>query len=179
MNVWYAVTLLGSPELWAAVAVVVALAYWRLHGQLPQAARKRFEYFVIVFALSVVLTFAATAVLKVGFNAPRPCVPCESAAACNSYCPEDPFSFPSGHAAAIFAAFTAGWVGTRHREDKRRRHELERPRWYPALVAVPLLVAASRVMLGVHRPEDVIVGAAIGVFVSFIVARVARRYITA
>jgi undecaprenyl-diphosphatase len=60
----------------------------------------------------------------------------------------DPFSFPSGHAAAAFAV--AAVVGVAH------------PVAAPALLALATLVAASRVRLRVHRPVDVVAGALLG-----------------
>lgn len=62
--------------------------------------------------------------------------------------PLDAFSFPSGHTLHA-VAFT--WVALRY---------------YPALAALllafTLLTAASRVVLGLHYPSDVLAGAAIG-----------------
>jgi len=60
----------------------------------------------------------------------------------------DPFSFPSGHAAASFAV--AAVVGVAH------------PVAAPPLLALATLVAASRVRLRVHRPVDVVAGALLG-----------------
>jgi undecaprenyl-diphosphatase len=60
----------------------------------------------------------------------------------------DPFSFPSGHtmhATAFAVLFGAAW-----------------PSLAPALGAFALLVALSRVVVGVHFPSDVIAGALIG-----------------
>lgn len=60
----------------------------------------------------------------------------------------DPFSFPSGHAAAGFAvgsvvAYAHPWAA-------------------PALFALATLIAASRVRLRVHRLEDVLAGSLLG-----------------
>lgn len=60
----------------------------------------------------------------------------------------DPFSFPSGHAAAAFAV--AAVVGVAH------------PVTAPVLLALATVVAASRVLLRVHRPVDVVAGALLG-----------------
>ena len=65
--------------------------------------------------------------------------------------PLDPFSFPSGHTLHA-VAFTV--VAATH---------------YPPLAAllVPftLLIAASRVVLGLHYPSDVLVGAVLGALI--------------
>jgi undecaprenyl-diphosphatase len=60
----------------------------------------------------------------------------------------DPFSFPSGHAAA--AAAVAGTLVQSY------------PFLAPLLLPVAVLVAASRVSLGVHHASDAVAGAILG-----------------
>ena len=62
--------------------------------------------------------------------------------------PLDQYSFPSGHTlhATSFAIMLSQFE----------------PLWTPLLVPFAALVAASRVILGLHYPSDVVVGAAIG-----------------
>ncbi|WP_158220318.1 phosphatase PAP2 family protein [Kineosporia sp. A_224] len=60
-------------------------------------------------------------------------------------------SFPSGHAASA-AAFATAVL-------------LEQPALGVALVPLSVVVAASRVVIGVHYPSDVIAGAVVGVVV--------------
>lgn len=62
--------------------------------------------------------------------------------------PLDAFSFPSGHTlhAVAFTLVAVGYY----------------PALAPLLVAFTLLTAASRVVLGLHYPSDVLAGAAIG-----------------
>ena len=61
----------------------------------------------------------------------------------------DPFSFPSGHAAAAFAVavpIAVAWV------------------WLaPLALGIAMGIAASRVILKVHHASDVFVGAALGI----------------
>jgi len=72
------------------------------------------------------------------------------------------FSFPSGHSAEAFAAavFIGCWVN----------HSILRS----MLIVWALLVAMSRVILGVHTPADVIAGMALGSAVSLIFHQVAK-----
>lgn len=62
--------------------------------------------------------------------------------------PLDRYSFPSGHTlhAVSFTLVLTHYV----------------PDWAPFLVAATLLIAASRVVLGLHYPTDVAAGAALG-----------------
>jgi undecaprenyl-diphosphatase len=69
-------------------------------------------------------------------------------------------SFPSGHAATAFAAAVA--VGLVH------------PRLRRPLVALAVVVAASRVYLGVHYLTDVLVGSLLGVAIGVLAGRAAR-----
>ena len=69
----------------------------------------------------------------------------------------DPFSFPSGHAAAAFAV--ASVIALAH------------PLAAPAVLLLAVLVAASRVQLRVHRPVDVVAGALLGLTGTALAAR--------
>ncbi len=68
--------------------------------------------------------------------------------------PSDRFSFPSGHtsAAFLFTVFVAS----------------QYPVLLPFLLVWAVLVAMSRVFLGVHFPTDTVVGAILGSSVSFV-----------
>jgi undecaprenyl-diphosphatase len=70
-------------------------------------------------------------------------------------------SFPSGHATTIFAAAFA-WGAF-----------LPRARW--ALYAVAVVVAMSRVYLGVHFPLDVVYGAVLGAVIGVGSAKLSNR----
>ena len=72
----------------------------------------------------------------------------------------DSTSFPSGHAAAAFAAATA--VGMLH------------PRLRRPLLAMAAVVALSRVYLGVHYLSDVLLGTALGIAAGFAAAWAVR-----
>ena len=77
---------------------------------------------------------------------PRPSVSCDSLRL--SEPPLDQFSFPSGHTlhAVSFSVVALAWF----------------PVLAPLLLTFTLLVAASRVVLGLHYPSDVLAAIAIG-----------------
>jgi len=90
--------------------------------------------------------------LKRCASRPRPCVHIEDVQLCVP--PLDEFSFPSGHALHA-VTFTTVAVA-----------------YYPSLalglVPFTVLVAVSRVALGLHYPSDVIAGAGIGALVALL-----------
>lgn len=98
----------------------------------------------VLIALS--LSHVAVQVLKRAVARPRPCDANGRPLALVEL--PDPFSFPSGHAAAATAV--AGAVSIAH------------PLLAPALIPLAALIAYSRVALRVHHLGDVIAGAVLG-----------------
>lgn len=88
----------------------------------------------------------AVQILKRTVARPRPCDPCGRPLALVDL--PDPFSFPSGHAAA--ASAVAATVA------------LHTPLLAPVLLPLAAAVAASRVTLRVHHRSDVVAGAGLG-----------------
>jgi len=68
----------------------------------------------------------------------------------------DPYSFPSGHAAAVTAVATS--------------ISLAHPALSPVLLSLAAAVAHSRVALRVHHPGDVVAGAVLGATGAIVVA---------
>ena len=72
----------------------------------------------------------------------------------------DSWSFPSGHSGSSFAAATVMWMRL--------------PRKYALPGAVlAVLIAFSRLYVGVHYPTDVLAGAAVGICVGWACCRIA------
>ncbi|HXW61322.1 MAG TPA: phosphatase PAP2 family protein [Candidatus Acidoferrales bacterium] len=80
--------------------------------------------------------------------------PCEIEPHCWAFVlPPDKYSFPSGHSITAFAvAVTVG---------------LFYPFLQPCLLVLAVLIAASRIILGMHFLSDVIAGSALGVALGF------------
>lgn len=134
------VSRLGDGIFWYALMAVMLLADFA-HSVRPVAH-------MVLTGLACTLVYK---LLKRGTLRPRPFQVHQHIAAGTQ--PLDQFSFPSGHTLHA-VAFT-----------------LLACTYYPVLawVAVPftLLVAASRVVLGLHYPSDVLAGAALGALIAF------------
>jgi membrane-associated phospholipid phosphatase len=131
-------TALGGPKL-IAVASTAGSAAGLASGRVSWPRARR-------FLVAVALALSASIFLKRGLAMPRP--PPEIMAI-----PEDGYGFPSGHATAAAGLATA-FVGSLPRRE----------RWHVALAtAFVALVAATRLLLGVHYLVDVLAGILIGV----------------
>lgn len=152
---WYFMTFLGSPYLWASICGGLFIVYIviRTTKWMP-GYRKPLKRFLLVLVPVLILTFLLSASLKSYFGAERPCVPCPGEG-CNPYCPLDA-SFPSGHAATIFAVFTTTYL-------------LIGKRKFLPIYLLPILVGLSRVILDVHTWPDVTAGALIGIVIPVLV----------
>ena len=134
-----AVSWLGNGILWYLLMLALLLR----HGQ---AAALPVLHMIFVGAVCT----AAYQMLKRGTVRPRPYQALDGVAI--GAAPLDRFSFPSGHTLHA-VAFSIVAVS-----------------YYPPLLAplagFTLLTAASRVVLGLHYPSDVLAGAAIGALVA-------------
>jgi undecaprenyl-diphosphatase len=147
------------------VSVAIALSWWWVKGPFMvalafvgdlRAGRARRPVAAVATAVAWGLGAAASTLLKGVFDRARPDEGWPPLIATPSSA-----SFPSGHATQAFAAATAlallvPWLRV------------------PVLV-LAALIAASRVVLGVHYPFDVIAGALVGAAIGTLVALVARR----
>lgn len=108
----------------------------------------------IIFSLiAVLLTDQASAAwLKHVFERPRPCADMEVHLLVNC---GSGFSLPSSHAANLFGqAFFYRTVA---------------PKSQFYLIALAIIVALSRVFVGVHYPFDILAGAALGTIIGYII----------
>jgi undecaprenyl-diphosphatase len=101
----------------------------------------------VIALMANAVSHAMVQILKRTVGRPRPCGPDGAPLALVDL--PDPYSFPSGHAAAATAVATSV--------------ALARPIAAPVLLPLAGLVAYSRVALRVHHAGDVLAGALLGV----------------
>ncbi|HEY0970310.1 MAG TPA: phosphatase PAP2 family protein [Gemmatimonadales bacterium] len=135
------ITALGNGTVVLVTAGVAALFLW--------LTRHRYSAVLLVTATAggMLLTF----IMKGAFSRPRPQVVEWGTHVATS-------SFPSGHASSAAVVYlTVAYLAARL---QRRRWA----RWLTMAIAVVLvvLIAASRLVLGVHYPSDVVAGMALG-----------------
>ncbi|MER5613051.1 MULTISPECIES: phosphatase PAP2 family protein [unclassified Streptomyces] len=149
-------------EIWTELGlllfgVLFITGWWR--------ARRQDDGALALAVLAPVATafgYVVSEVLKSLVNEERPCRAVAGAAASLVSCPPPgDWSFPSNHSAIAGAAAIALAIA--------------RPRLAWLTVPMALLMAFSRVFVGVHYPHDVAVGLLLGAAVSALVVAVLRR----
>ena len=154
--------MLGAPELWMVLSALVFGAYMGYKGRKGRS-KKVVSKFLFVLLPTLILTFILVISLKGALDVPRQCTPCiTELIGCNPHCPLDS-SLPSGHSATAFAGFASIWIA------------LGMKRKQAPILVLPLLVAISRVALGVHTWIDIISGSLLGLAVTFAVWEIDKR----
>ena len=150
--IWEIITVFGDVEFWVGAALVSLIFLFTV----PKKTRKNIAWFVFLTLPAVIVSYAVVYSMKVYFKIPRPCLGLTT-------CPST-YSFPSAHAAVIFAAVT---TLTFHYKNKRLGS---------ILFLLGCLVALSRVILGVHIFEDIIVGSIIGIVIGTLIQKANENY---
>ena len=141
----------GSLIAWSLVCILIFIFGGRFGKKVA-----------ILGLLALFLSSAAVLVLKYIIAEPRPFLVLNHV---HLLTIENDYSFPSGHAAASFAAAVA--IGKKYSFIiKRKSYKLIYP-----LLAFATVIGFSRVYIGVHYPLDVIFGAAIGIISALAVIR--------
>lgn len=148
-------------KVWSALglglfAVFMLYAWWRARGA-DSAVMAR----VLASPLIVVVAYGVNSVFKDGVEELRPCAQIPGSVSLETCPGPGDWSFPSNHSVIAFAAAASLWF-----VDRRLGA-------VAGLFAV--LMAASRVWVGVHYPHDVAVGALVGLLVAVVLAPVAGR----
>ncbi|MFJ8826305.1 phosphatase PAP2 family protein [Streptomyces sp. NPDC102467] len=149
-------------EVWTELglllfAVLFVVAWARARRGDPRA------FAVAVLApLATAVAYVCSELLKSGIDEERPCRAVSGALASLVDCPAyGDWSFPSNHA-TIAAAAAVGLA-------------LAWPKVGLLTVPMAILMAFSRVFVGVHYPHDVAVGLLLGTLVTFLVVRLLTR----
>ena len=128
--------------------VLMGLAFWR--------GNKKWVRIFGVMIVACALAGVVTRVVKISAGRARPNVQTETQWGGPRFDPRHN-AFPSGHAAASTAFFTT--------------LAFARSRIGLGLLAIPLLVAFSRMYVGAHHLSDVVAASLIGVLAAYLVAR--------
>jgi len=134
-------------------AVLFVVAWWRARSGDPRALAV-----AVLAPLATGVAYVCSELVKSGIDEERPCRAVSGALTPLVACPpHGDWSFPSNHA-TIAASAAVGLA-------------LAWPAIGRLTVPVALLMAFSRVFVGVHYPHDVGVGLVLGALVSFVVVR--------
>ncbi|MGW2398311.1 phosphatase PAP2 family protein [Kitasatospora sp. NPDC001664] len=140
----------------ALFALLMLGAWWHARGRGPAVMAR-----VLAAPLVVVAAYLVNLVLKGLVEEVRPCRQLPGPPTLEACPPPGDWSFPSSHAVIAAASATALWLAWRG---------------LGRLCAVAaLLMAASRVWVGVHYPHDVLAGVAVGVLLAAPPALLAAR----
>ena len=150
--IWQFLSVFGDIQFWIGTAIISIFFLLTI----PKKARKHIAWFVFLVLPAVVISSTLILALKDIFKTPRPCIQ-------SQICPVT-YSFPSGHAAIIFAAMTALSL---HYKNKKLSL---------LFMFFAFLVTISRLMLSVHTIEDLIFGSTIGLIIGIIVEKTYENY---
>ena len=111
------------------------------------------------FLSGAVARFGITDLIRYFYNRPRPF---ESGDFIPLISRETGGSFPSGHAAFLFALAMTVFLYNR--------------RWGALFFAGAILVGVGRVLAGLHWPSDILAGAVVGILTSVIVNLISKKF---
>ena len=131
---------------------------------------RKYYGLVKLIAAAILLMFVITSVLKMAFHMPRPYMILDHVNHLGSggvSSSSDPNSFPSGHSATTAAVATVIVLKAKDYKDYFKNYKLV---W--VIMALFLVVIAfSRIYIGMHFPFDVLCGALIGMVSGVLVCR--------
>ncbi|MCX4665360.1 phosphatase PAP2 family protein [Streptomyces sp. NBC_01381] len=151
-----------TAEVWTELGlllfgVLFIVAWWRSRRGDPRAVA-----IAVLAPLVTAVAYVCSELIKSGIDEERPCRAVSGALAPLVACPpHGDWSFPSNHstiAGAAAVALAVAW-----------------PRIAALTLPMAVLMAFSRVFVGVHYPHDVAVGLILGAVLAFLLVRLATR----
>ncbi|MEV8018985.1 phosphatase PAP2 family protein [Streptomyces sp. NPDC086554] len=137
--------------------VLFIVAWWRSRRGDPRAVA-----IAVLAPLATAVAYVCSELIKSGIDEERPCRAVSGALAPLVACPpHGDWSFPSNHstiAGAAAVGLAVAW-----------------PRIAALTLPMAVLMAFSRVFVGVHYPHDVAVGLILGAALAFLLVRLATR----
>ena len=125
------------------------VAFVLIYFMSSKKTRHEIKWLIAGLSSSGVIAYISSALLKLIFQVPRIC-------AGQAGCPTD-FSFPSEH---VSVAFAMAVFLVLYKRDWR---------WSVVFLGMAVLLLISRLMIGVHTIQDVVVGVALGSFIAYVV----------
>lgn len=141
---WQIISYFGDVQFWIGLTVAVLIIYQLI----DKHDRRKVAWVLLALLPAIIISSQIVMVMKGALAVPRPCAGLDG-------CPSD-YSFPSGHAAVVFAFATVVSI------------EMERKRLYLFAVPLAVMVALSRIFLNYHTLMDITAGAFIGIFVGYL-----------
>ena len=162
----------GGSLTTAAAALTILGEGWVVLALVPFFFARRHRGWALVLAGVFTLTAGAVAGLKLLFARVRPCNGLGGVTCLWGAAPTD-YSFPSGHAAGsfAFAGFVLGVVFLSEEPGASRGAKA----LAVTALFLALLIALSRVYLGVHFPGDILGGSLLGGAIGVLGARLYLR----
>lgn len=148
---WEILTLFGSTHYWLVFSAFLLVLLLALRALREHMDKEPSDLLSLILP-SLLIANVTTLILKSYFQIPRPSGLSESVILASEY------SFPSGHAATIFAITSSLSFYYRNKNTS------------VALLFFAAAVAYTRLVLGVHRLEDVLVGSLIGMIIGYCVS---------
>lgn len=152
ISFWEIFTIFGDIQYWVGLTVAALIIYHIL----PQKDRKRIAWLIFALLPAVILSYQITTIAKDFFKVPRPCLGLE-------YCLSS-YSFPSAHAAVIFAFASVVVLATKRKD------------LVVLSIILAVLVSMSRVFLNLHTFADIFAGALVGMLTGYLVYKTYRAY---
>ena len=154
---WIFVTI---PKHWIPLYIVIFLLFFLAFN------RRKASFGLVFLLIDLFVTMGLTAFVKINVGRLRPGNQPLLKDLIRVVQEPHNFSFFSGHAASSFTVTTFVVLVLRRRF-----------KWIYVLYIWPILFAMSRILVGVHYPGDILVGAGVGVLIAILFYHLFKRFL--